>query len=471
MTHASLPEASLSRAAAAPGLARLSLRQAVWRWHFYAGLVSVPFMVLLAVTGSLYLFKSEINHTVFAYRTVVADPGTAPLSPGALVARAVEAVPDSTATTYSEPAARTSSATVTVSAGGDSRLVYLNPYTGGVLEILHADREPMAVLKKIHSLELFGTFANRLIEAVAGFALILVVTGFYLWWPRRDGPIARSGVRPGGVVTVRGTPRQRIWWRDLHAVTGAIAGGAIAFMALSGLPWTGIWGGTLSEVTNALGVGYPAQLWDAVPSSTVPTKAVLPGAGWAVQAAPVPLSTPPAAAEPIGLDAAMAVAHRLGLAPGFEMAIPQGPTGVYTAALSFGDLSKERTVHIDQYSGRPLIDLGFKDYGIAGKAIELGDDLHQGMAFGLANQLLMLAICLAVILASVSALVRWWKRRPAGRLGVPPPPADSRVYRALWVGIVAVGIALPVTGVAILVMLAVDLVVIRAVPPLRRAFA
>ena len=65
---------------------RLSLQRAIWRWHFYAGLLCVPFMILLAVTGSLYLFKDEINHTLFAYRTVVANPGTPALSPEELVA-------------------------------------------------------------------------------------------------------------------------------------------------------------------------------------------------------------------------------------------------------------------------------------------------------------------------------------------------------------------------------------------------
>ena len=40
--------------------------------------------------------------------------------------------------------------------------------------------------------------------------------------------------------------------------------------------------------------------------------------------------------------------------------------------------------------------------------------------FGLANQLLMLLACLLILLASVSGLVMWWKRRPQGHFGVPP---------------------------------------------------
>ncbi len=30
-----------------------------WRWHFYAGLFVAPFMILLALTGIVYLFKPQ----------------------------------------------------------------------------------------------------------------------------------------------------------------------------------------------------------------------------------------------------------------------------------------------------------------------------------------------------------------------------------------------------------------------------
>ena len=33
----------------------------VWRWHFYAGLFCSPFVVVLALSGSLYLFKPQVE--------------------------------------------------------------------------------------------------------------------------------------------------------------------------------------------------------------------------------------------------------------------------------------------------------------------------------------------------------------------------------------------------------------------------
>ena len=35
--------------------------RAVWRWHFYAGLFCIPFVVVLSISGSIYLFKTEVE--------------------------------------------------------------------------------------------------------------------------------------------------------------------------------------------------------------------------------------------------------------------------------------------------------------------------------------------------------------------------------------------------------------------------
>ena len=37
------------------------LYAAVWRWHFYAALLVIPFVNVLAITGAVYLFKPQID--------------------------------------------------------------------------------------------------------------------------------------------------------------------------------------------------------------------------------------------------------------------------------------------------------------------------------------------------------------------------------------------------------------------------
>ena len=33
----------------------------VWRWHFYAGLFCIPFVIILSLTGAAYLFKPQVE--------------------------------------------------------------------------------------------------------------------------------------------------------------------------------------------------------------------------------------------------------------------------------------------------------------------------------------------------------------------------------------------------------------------------
>lgn len=44
-----------------PSATRWPDYRAVWRWHFYAGIFCIPFVVVLAISGAIYLFKADIE--------------------------------------------------------------------------------------------------------------------------------------------------------------------------------------------------------------------------------------------------------------------------------------------------------------------------------------------------------------------------------------------------------------------------
>ncbi|KQU67257.1 MULTISPECIES: PepSY domain-containing protein [unclassified Rhizobacter] len=448
-----------------------SLYRAVWRWHFYAGLLCLPFLVMMAVTGALYLFRDEINAVVYRDLLQVPAASSTALAPEALVARAVAAVPGQVRRYVPAPAAGRSVEVGIAAAGGQRITMYLDPSTGAVLGHLRDDRKPMDVVKRIHSLVIAGTVANHGIEIVAGWAIVLVVTGTYLWWPRG---------RTGGVISVRGSPARRLWWRDLHAVTGAFAAIAILFLAVTGLPWSAFWGHQFGALTNAWGIGVPAYVWSKAPPSTVPM-AQQGEVPWTLGQATVPLSSAPAgdphaehaghggggplpASSPgaIGLDAAITAFERLHLAAGYSVNLPDGPRGVYTAMLFPDDVTHERVIHLNQYSGQPLIDVGYADYGVAGKATEWGISLHTGRQFGLPNQLVMLAGCLAIVALAVTSAVMWWKRRPRGRLAAPERKDGDRLARSVIAIAVVLGLLHPLLGASMLVAWAIDAALPRA---------
>lgn len=429
----------------------LSLYRAVWRWHFYAGLLVLPFMVLLAVTGGAYLFREEIDDLWHSALKQVAIRDSTPLAPSRLVDAATAARPG-TVLKIIMPATPSSSAEVVVKTPeGARRSVYVDPYDGQVLGEL-ADRGTiMWLIRRLHSLAEFGPIANGIIEIVGGWSILLVATGFYLWWPRKQ---------TGGVVSVRGTPKKRVFWRDMHAVTGAFAGLAIGIMALSGMPWSVLWGAKVNEWANASNYGYPAGVYVNVPMSDEHLAHANGPTAWSLEQAQMPVSTD-AAGKPIGIDRAKAIMDELGVSPGYALSLPASPAGVYSATVYPDDLSKQRVVHIDQYSGKRLIDMRFADYGPVAKAMEWGINVHMGQEYGLANQLVLLALCAAIVLMAVSAGVMWWKRRPAGSLGVPPAPTDPHMMWGLVAFMAVFGLIFPLVGASLFVMLLLDLILAR----------
>ncbi|MDQ1222967.1 putative iron-regulated membrane protein [Agrobacterium sp. SORGH_AS 745] len=368
--------------------------------------------------------------------------------PSDILAAAVAAVPG-TAVKYTTPGDPGASTEITVSTAEGKRAVYVNTYTGQVAGSLPDRGTIMWTIRYIHSLKYFGTYTRYLIEIAAGWSILLVATGIYLWWPRKQS---------GGVLTVRGTPKKRVFWRDTHAVTGIFVGFFIVFLAVTGMPWSGVWGAKVNEWANGSNFGYPAGVRTDVPMSGEHLDHMAK-TSWSLEQAKVPESTASATGQPIGIDAAIARFDGLGLATGYTVVLPTKPTGVYSGSVYPDDLSKQRVVHLDQYSGKPLIDMSYSDYGPLGKVLEWGINVHMGQQFGLANQIVLLAACVGIVLLAVSAGIMWWKRRPRGSLGVPPLPQDKRVLRGLLALLAIGGILFPLVGASLLVMLVLDLIV------------
>ncbi len=433
------PQTAAERAAPLSNLYR-----AVWRWHFYAGLLVLPFMISLAVTGAIYLYHTEIDRWVHADFMRV-TPQAQALPPSQLVAAALTAQPG-TALKYTDPASDDASTEITIQPKDGPRMAaFIDPYTAKVLEV-RADRSTIGwTVRKLHSLSLFGATPRMIIEIVAGWSILLVLTGIYLWWPRGQK----------GALSVRGTPKRRVFWRDLHAVTGIFAGFFIIFLALTGMPWSSVWGGKVNEWANGRNFGYPAGLRIDVPMSDEHLNHVAK-TSWSLEQAQIPKTMPMGA--PINLDTAVETFTRLGLHRGFSVALPQGPEGVYSGSVYPDDLSQQRVIHLDQYSNTPLIDISYADYGPLGRGLEWGINTHMGQTFGTLNKIILLAVCAGIVMLAVSAGVMWWKRRPSGSLGVPPLPSDRRVFVGLFVLLAIGGLLFPLTGLSLLVMIGLDLI-------------
>jgi uncharacterized iron-regulated membrane protein len=434
-----------------------ALYATIWRWHFIAGLLVLPFLLLLAVTGGVYLFKPELDH--WMYRAMAEVPARdAGFAPMARVIAQVEGTMKGRVLQFTPSNAPTRSVRLLVrDSRGAPLTVYADPYDGHVTGST-AYGGVMQVIRKIHSLQLFGFWASCLIELAAGWSIVLVGTGVYLWWPR-------GRAAAGGVVSVRGAPRQRVFWRDVHAVTGVFAATVIAFLALTGMPWSMFWGAHVQDWATARHLNAPTPPAKVTPewmmTTTMPNMpSTMP---WAMEHASMPDSAPPASAAPAPLDADQALARfaALGVAADAGITLPEGPKGAWVATSRPDRVEETRVVYLDQYTGAILGDVGFKDWGPVGKAIEWGIAVHQGQQYGAFNRYLMLAGCIALTLMCLAAVVMWWKRRPAGSIGVPPAPRAATPLRGLVMIVATMGTLFPLVGVSLLIAFGISRVARR----------
>ncbi len=460
--RASKPDAG-TRPSAAPRFYALA-----WRWHFYAGLYVVPFLLMLAVTGAIMVFftgfQTRLGPVVHVTPQAVVQPVSAQAQ-AVMDLRSQAALLE-----YVAPRAADEASWFVVARDGLTEAVAVDPHTARVLHLVNKDDTLFAWAQRIHGTLLIGDGGDRLIEIAAGFGVMMIVTGFYLWWPRGDTRWAQVLVPD---LRLRG----RLWWRSLHGSVGFWISAVLLTFLLTGLSWSGIWGGKIVQPWGS----FPAEKWSEALQSDATHGSLNPKGQhevpWGLEQTPMPASGSAAgnvgvpSGQPVNLDSVAALAMQLGFEGQHHIQLPQREAGVFTisADTMSGDLRnpmRDRTVHVDRYSGRVIAEVAFGDYSPLAKGMAVGVAFHQG-DMGLWNATLNLLFCAAVAFLCVSGMVMWWKRRPAGsgwRVVAPPVPRHLPLWRGGAVVMCVVALAFPLSGAVLAGLLLLDWLVIERLP-------
>ncbi|WP_233853099.1 PepSY-associated TM helix domain-containing protein [Paraburkholderia sp. HD33-4] len=454
----------------------------LWRWHFYASLFVMPFLLVLAITGTLYCFQPQIEPLLYRQQMVVAPQAVPRLPDNALLAKARAAMPPgsvaTTAVITHDP--QRSAEFVFRLADGTQQSVYLNPYNGDVLGTLSVEHRLMQVDRMLHRKLLLGKPGELLMELAACWTLVMIGTGIALWWPRGK-TTARAVLLPR--LALKGRPL----WKSLHGTIGIwLALGALAFV-LTGLPWTGSWGKQFKALATATKLGAPPGAWGGLPLRSIVPGAPsdhpdhasaalaharhadmdsmpgmvmddlpLPLKPWAAGRSSVPSSAPTDAAQPLSLGHIVALAASLGIADGYSIVLPNSVTGVYTLSYFPANPKDERTLYVDQYSGALLKDIRYDDYGAIAKAVSYGTSLHMGRYFGVANQILCAVVSLGLAALAVTGFVMWWIRRPQRALGAPSRERAEPPMRGWKTSLALLAIVFPLMGATLVAVWLLD---------------
>jgi len=411
--------------------------RALWRWHFHAGLFCIPFVIVLALSGSIYLFKPQID--AFADRGVDSLKVTGARASGeAQIAAAVASLPGSKLFVYEIPREPDDAVRVHLySPDGTGRIVYVHPETLAILKTVPHTHRLTEIVRTIHG-ELFaGRTGSILVELAASWAIVMLITGLYLWWPREGRGLA-------GVLYPRLGEGRRVFWRDLHAVTGIWVSAFALFLLVTALPWTTVWGAGLKQVRELANPAVKQDWSQSRAEEHAEHQRVVDAA---------------AVSTPLTLDQIVARVAPLHLEPPVRIYLPNEQMPYWRVRAETQNRPLVRELELDAHSGAILKNSGFDEKPALDRVIGIGIAAHEGQLFGLANQLLGLATALGLITLCVSSVIMWWRRRPGGSLGIPAPRVqDFRIGAALWVAIVAMGVILPVLGASLLLLALVSYV-------------
>jgi len=231
-----------------PTEGRSALYRAAWRWHFYAGIFCIPMIVVLSLSGIVYLLKPQIDSVMYGDLRSV-DPGASTASYQEQLETVQARYPEEPVVAVVPQISADRAVEFYLDNGGTGgflpggRTVYVDPYSGEIQGDKNNAFDPSQVAVQVHGSMITASWlgdakwGDRFIELVASFTVLLLVTGLYLWWPR-----GRSGRSLRGTLIPRLDLRTRVRWRDIHAITGAVFSVAVLSFLVSGLAATGVRG-------------------------------------------------------------------------------------------------------------------------------------------------------------------------------------------------------------------------------------
>lgn len=220
-------------------------RRAVFNLHLYIGLTAGLFVVLSGLTGSMLVFREEIEELMHPELMVTAVRGErVPVQ--AVLDTAKRAYPEDSLVSMRMP--RTAQQTYVLKMNDAHGLsVYADPYSGEILGAHRQEDTLMGWIALVHTELLMGEGGKTILGISALLLICMSVTGFILWWPP-DGKFSR------GFKVHWHAPWKKLAF-ELHRATGIYTVMFFLLIAFTGVSL--VFNKTIAEFTNFLTASPP----------------------------------------------------------------------------------------------------------------------------------------------------------------------------------------------------------------------
>lgn len=373
----------------------------LWRLHVWAALLLSPLLLLVTLTGLLYVFTPQIE-TLRHGHLLRVQPGTQqqPLAQQMAAAQAQipsgwqlhslilpQAATDSLQLLYRPPVVAHGGPGQSHHAGHGLWL-YVDPWRAVLLGQLPEQEQFNVWARQLHSRFLLGDSWRWLSELAASWLLFLLLSGVYMCWLRR-AQFLRQLRQPGP---------GRAGWLLAHWLPGVSLAALTLIMVTTGITWSA-WAGS--------GIRWLRDI-----------------SGQAPPRPPAHLHSQPGA--PLALEQIVARARQL--QPDLRLQLQRPAHADGTWKISSADRTQPRRqfeLRLDAVSGEPLYFAGWAEQTAFSRATAIGIPFHRG-ELGWWNQALLLLFGLSVLWSLLSGWRLLLGRRHAGGPWLPPLLPGSR---------------------------------------------
>ncbi|WJV44313.1 PepSY-associated TM helix domain-containing protein [Streptomyces flavofungini] len=438
-----------------------ALRPLVLRLHFYAGVLIAPFLLVAAVTGLLYAGSYTAEKIVYADElTVPVGDRKLPVARQVAAARAAHPQGEVSAVRPASGAGETTRVLLSGVPGVDPEralAVFVNPYTGEVRGALEQYGSSGALplrtwVSELHRDLHLGEPGRLYSEIAASWLWVLAGGGLVLWFGRRR---ARR--------KVRGTAGRRRTL-TLHGTVGVWTAAGLVFLSATGLTWSAYAGESIGDLREAIGQTTPTVSTSLAAGGEAGGAAAGEHAEHGGASGGAGTSGESGDRKDIGLDAVLAAARDRGISGQVEVVPPADASSAYVVKeIERGLPGKLDSAAVDPATGKVVDVLRFDDYPVLAKLTRWGIDAHSGTLFGLANQILLGAVAVGLVLLIVWGYRMWWQRGRGSAFGRPLPRGawqhvPAYVLVPLMAAVAVLGYFVPLLGIPLLAFLAVDIV-------------
>ncbi|HEU4789894.1 MAG TPA: PepSY-associated TM helix domain-containing protein [Flavobacterium sp.] len=363
-----------------------SLKKLIGKIHLWLGLSSGIIVFIIAITGCLYAFQEEIQNITEEYRFV--EKQNKPfLPPSQLEEIAKKELPGKALHAIKYNGTEKSTEAIFFHYEPTYYyIVYLNPYSGKVIETANMDEGFFRFILDGHFYLWLPPEIGQ--PVVASFTLVfltLLISGLYLWYPRN-----KNATKQRFSFKWKESTKWKRKNYDLHNITGFYILLIALIFAITGL----VWGFQWFSYSYYTALGGEKSLVYRDPVSTKKTVAPIKSLDkiWTLMQKEYPT------------------------AKSIEVHPPENDSTAIAANANpeEGTYWKTDYRYFDQYTLEEK-EVGhiFGKYGnvdTADKLMRMNYDLHTGAVFGLAGKIFAFLISLLIATLPISGFYIWWGR-------------------------------------------------------------